>query len=191
MLYILAVKNSRRHFTRQIIFSKSLLFSTLPPKVQTSPRNTRIFTPEREIKESRQPISFLKEFRSESVRFESAPYKIPSGQLRSPSEIRNDPPSKNPPHFITSRRPPLSPLQPSLQKEEKKEEGLEIFHRPPPIITSSTEGRRVSFNGGRVKNRELQKFPRTFPLGDACTRRVYPIFTQLPGRAGHGRIIVL
>ena len=61
VLYILAVKNSRRHFTRQIIFSKSLLFSTLPPKVQTSPRNTRIFTPEREIKESRQPISFLKE----------------------------------------------------------------------------------------------------------------------------------
>lgn len=61
MLYILAVKNSRRHFTRQIFFSKSLLFSTLPPKVQTSPRNTRIFTPEREIKESRQPISFLKE----------------------------------------------------------------------------------------------------------------------------------
>lgn len=132
MLYILAVKNSRRHFTRQIFFSKSLLFSTLPPKVQTSPRNTRIFTPEREIKESRQSISFLKEFRSESVRFESAPYKIPSGQLRSPSEIRNDSPSKNPPHFITSRRPPLSPLQPSLQ-EKKKEEGIGDFSPPSPF----------------------------------------------------------
>lgn len=101
--------------------SSSPLFLSLSLPIQSSHRFEYNFTPEREIKESRQPISFLKEFRSES---ESAPYKIPSGQLRSPSEIRNDPPSKNPPHFIT------------------------VVHLPRPSPTFSSGGGEEGFRGG-------------------------------------------
>lgn len=123
------VKNSRRHFTRQIIFSKSLLFSTLPPSPNFSSKYSNLHARKRNQRIT--PVNFFPQRVSIRERSFRKPYKIPSGQLRSPSEIRNDSPSKNPPHFITSRRPPLSPLQPSLQKEEKKEEEVGDFSPSP------------------------------------------------------------
>lgn len=100
--------------------SQSPNFSSKYSNLHARKRNQRIT-----------PANFFpqREFRSESVRFESAPYKIPSGQLRSPSEIRNDPPSKNPPHFITSRRPPLSP--PTFSSGEGG--GWRFFTAPLPL----------------------------------------------------------
>lgn len=156
------------------------LFLSLSPNPKFSPLRIQFHTRKRNQRIT--PANFFPQRVSIRERFESAPYKIPSGQLRSPSEIRNDPPSKNPPHFITVvHLPRPSPTFSSGGGEEGFwGRGWRFFTAPPSHYNIVNEGSRVSFNGGREKNRELQKFPHTFPLGDACTRRVYPIFTQLP-----------
>lgn len=156
--------------------SSSPLFLSLSPNPKFSPLRIQFHTRKRNQRIT--PANFFPQRVSIRERFESAPYKIPSGQLRSPSEIRNDPPSKNPPHFITVVHLPNFLFWRRRRRFSRRR--LEIFHRPPSHYNIVNEGSRVSFNGGREKNRELQKFPHTFPLGDACTRRVYPIFTQLP-----------
>lgn len=134
-----------------IILSLSL---SLPiQRLPTSNTISQFLFPEKGIEESRQPISLLKAFRSE---LRKRPlYKIPSGQLRSPGEIRATTLRAKIRHILSRH---LSSTSSNFLFREKKKKVLEKvgdFSPTALIITSSTN--QVSRDGGRGKTEEPAK----------------------------------
>lgn len=165
--------------------SSSPLFLSLSPNPKFSPLRIQFHTRKRNQRIT--PANFFPQRVSIRERFESAPYKIPSGQLRSPSEIRNDPPSKNPPHFITVvHLPRPSPTFSSGGGEEGfRGGGWRFFTAPPPIITSSTRGVEFPLTVAERKTESCKSFRIHFHSATRALEGFTQFLPNYPCQPGH------
>lgn len=179
MLIIILIFQNSVLYILDIFSTTNLLFkiTSLLPSLSlfqspsSPPLRIQFHTRERNQRITPANFFFLQSVSIREGRFR--PYKIPSGQLRSPSEIRNEPSSKNPPHFITTFIPSPNFLFSRRRRVFEEQEQLGIFHRSSIITSSSssefplTERKTESWKSFRIHfhsaTRALEGFTQFLP----------------------------